>query len=143
MGSGLPRAGAGSVAAMMLDRIARAEAFALLCRGDRVEVLTGAPLPDLPAAGAVAKASDPERAGEVVAALPYRAIAERGLPCVEDGARLLAFAVAERAELPLAEALAALPREAAPIVDGRFETSDDEYAAIVRDVIAEDIGRGT
>src|SRR5689334_5992856 len=134
MGSGRPRAGAGSVAAMMLDRIAHAEAFALLCRGDHVEVLAGPPLPDLP---------DPDRAGEVVAALPYRAIAERGLPCVEDGAPLLAFAVAERAELPLDEALRELPRDVTRIVDGGFDTSDAEYAGIVRDVLAEDIGRGT
>ncbi|GAA4253207.1 phenazine-specific anthranilate synthase component I [Dactylosporangium darangshiense] len=131
------------MAAMMLDRIAHAEAFALLCRGDRVEVLAGPPLPDLPAPGGFANAEDPERAGEVVAALPYRAIAERGLPCVEDGAPLLAFAVAERTELHLDEALRELPRDATRIVDGGFDTSDAEYAGIVRDVLAEDIGRGT
>jgi phenazine biosynthesis protein phzE len=124
---------------MMLDRIARAEAFALLCRGDRVEILTGPPLPDLPDPDRPA----PGRAGEVVAVVPYRAIAGRGLPCVDDGAPLLAFAVAERRELTLVEALEALPRYAPSIVDGGFDTSDDDYADIVRRVIAEDIGRGT
>ncbi|WP_425553504.1 anthranilate synthase family protein [Dactylosporangium salmoneum] len=120
----------------LLDRIAAgdAEAFALIRRGDRVEIRTGAPLGELP---------DRPVAAEIVAALPYRAIADAGLPCIEDGAPLLAFAAAERADLPVAEALELLPHDPVRVEGGRFDLDDEAYAAIVRRVVAEDIGGGT
>ncbi|WP_432839180.1 anthranilate synthase family protein [Dactylosporangium sp. CA-092794] len=117
----------------LLDRVAGAAAFALLCRGDRVEVLCGEPLDELP--------EEPD--GEVVAALPYRMIAERGLPCVDDGTPLLAFAVTGRADLPLPEALRLLPDDLPPLAGGGFDLADADYAGIVRRVIAADIGGGT
>src|SRR4051812_23226932 len=116
-----------------LDELAGAAAFALLCRGDRVEILTGAPLDRLPGA-------DRPDAGEVVAVLPYRLIAERGLPCVDDGTPLLAFAVGSRRELSRDAALRSLPADRPRIGGGRFDVSDAEYEDVVRRVITEDIG---
>ncbi|WP_433206845.1 anthranilate synthase family protein [Dactylosporangium sp. CS-047395] len=116
-----------------LQRIADAEAFALLCRDDRVELRVGTPLDALP---------EP-LAGEVMAALPYRTIAERGLACVDDGAPLLAFAVTWVDSLPVEEALAFLPAAAPDLTEGGFDLDDGEYAKIVRQVVAEDIGGGT
>jgi phenazine biosynthesis protein phzE len=115
-----------------LHRIAEAGAYALLCRDDRVELRTGVALDRIP-----------ERIeSEVMAALPYRMIAERGLACVDDGAPLLAFAVTGTDSLPVPEALALLPRDEARLVGG-FDVSDADYEEIVRRVVAEDIGGGT
>ncbi|MEV8511858.1 anthranilate synthase family protein [Dactylosporangium sp. NPDC051484] len=125
----------------LLDRIFEAEAFALLCRGGRVELRTGVPVDDLP--DDLADEPGEVVAGEVMAALPFRTIAERGLPCVDDGAPLLAFAVAERADLPIEEALRVLPSDATRIDGGAFDVTDAQYEGVVRRVIAEDIGGGT
>ncbi|WP_432991237.1 anthranilate synthase family protein [Dactylosporangium sp. CA-233914] len=116
-----------------LDRIANAEAYALLCRDDRVELRVGRTLAGLDPGGG-------ER--EVVAALPYRTIAERGLPCIDDGAPVLAFAVTWADALPAETAAALLPVDEARL-SGDFAVSDAEYERIVRRVIAQDIGRGT
>ncbi|MEU7867595.1 anthranilate synthase family protein [Dactylosporangium sp. NPDC049140] len=115
-----------------LQRIAGAEAYALVCRDDRVELRVGTPLDSIPA----------EPAGEVVAALPYRTIAERGLACVDDGAPLLAFAVTWSGSLPVEEVLG-LAAPAPALGEGRFDLDDEEYARIVEDVVAHDIGGGT
>src|SRR4051812_19345538 len=90
-------------------------AFALLCRAGRVEIRTGDQVRgiDAPAAGQ-----------EMVAALPYRHIAGRGLACVDDGTPLLAFVVSSREEMSITEALQHLPDEAIKIGEGQFETSD-------------------
>ncbi|GAA3266406.1 chorismate-binding protein [Dactylosporangium vinaceum] len=115
-----------------LSRIAGAESFALVCRGDRVELRTGPALDELP------ECID----GEVVAALPYRTIAERGLACIDDGAPLLAFAVTRSASLPVEEVLELLP-SAETRMTGDFDLDDHAYEKIVRAVVEEDIGGGT
>ncbi|WP_433077608.1 anthranilate synthase family protein [Dactylosporangium sp. CA-052675] len=116
-----------------LQRIAGAEAFALICRDDRVELRVGTPL-----------ASIPDRLdSQVVAALPYRTIAERGLACVEDGAPPLAFAVTWSGSLPVSTVLQLLPARSPGLLDGRFDLDDEQYAEVVRRVVQEDIGGGT
>jgi len=122
----------------LLEEILAAPAFALLRRaGGRLEVCTGGPL----AVRGIAEL--PEDGPAVIAVLPYRTIADRGLPCVDDGTPLLAFTVGARTELPVAEALRLLPADATELEAGGFDLSDDEYAAIVRRVVEDDIGRGT
>ncbi|WP_238015663.1 anthranilate synthase family protein [Dactylosporangium sp. AC04546] len=114
-------------------------AFALLCRGrgDRLEILTGPPV----AAASVAALPTADR--PVFAAVPYRQITERGMPCADDGAPLLAFSVERHTSLPLAAALSWLPSDPAALGAGRFDLDDDAYAALVRAVVAGEIGRGT
>ncbi|MFC5906447.1 anthranilate synthase family protein [Streptacidiphilus monticola] len=125
------------------------EPFALLHRRaprhtpDTVELLLGevgtyATLADLPVSeGATGR---PEH--DLLALVPYRQIRERGFPATDDGTPLRALRVRESHALPLAELRAALPQLPVHLVDGRFETSDGEYAQIVREVLAEEIGRG-
>ncbi|WP_260723390.1 anthranilate synthase family protein [Dactylosporangium roseum] len=117
----------------------RMTAFALVCRGrgDRLEILTGAPV----TAAGIADLPVGDR--PVFAAVPYRQIAERGLPCVDDGAPLLAFRVDRHRELPLRRALARLPDAPVRLAGGGFDLGDDEYAGVVRAVVAGDIGGGT
>src|SRR5258705_4612449 len=123
---------------ILLDEIPDASAFALLCRaGGSLEVLVGDPVPvrdlaDLPVHGP-----------DLVAVLPYRQIAERGLPCVDDGTPVLAFGVRARSRLPVGEALRRLPSGPADVEEGEFDVSDAEYEAIVRRGGAGDIGGGS
>lgn len=121
---------------------ARGIPFALIARdGETVEVLTGdvvdvellADIPLIDAAGA---------AREVLALVPFRQVRERGFECHDDGAPLRCLVVSEHASVPRAVALAELPTEPVPLTDAGFDIADEEYAEIVRTVIADEIGRG-
>ncbi|MER5861968.1 anthranilate synthase family protein [Kitasatospora sp. NPDC002040] len=125
-------------------------AFALLYRPetgspDRVDVLGGtvtevARLADLPLAdGAPATGRDEH---EVLAVVPYRQIAERGFAAADDGAPLIAFGVREQSSVPLAELLPQLPELDIELVDGAYDVDDQEYAAVVRRILANEIGNG-
>ncbi|MFE6865141.1 anthranilate synthase family protein [Kitasatospora sp. NPDC057692] len=139
-------------AADLLARLTAADApaFALLHRRtprtapDTVEVLLGTVdsyerLADLPVRHGV-PADGP--AHDLLALVPYRQIRERGFEAHDDATPLQALAVTEQYALPLAEVAAALPRLPVALSDGGFDIDDDEYAAIVRRVIEEEIGRG-
>ncbi|SFR74201.1 phenazine biosynthesis protein phzE [Agromyces sp. CF514] len=78
---------------------------------------------------------------EVLALVPFRQVRERGFEAHDDGAPIRCLVVRERVELPVADAIDALPRH--PIaVDLDVDVSDEAYADIVRRVIDEEIGRG-
>ena len=127
-------------------------AFALLYRPQStqrpsVEVLVGdlsdvdrladLPLPDLPET-----TSRDEPVADLLVAVPYRQIVERGFDCRDDGAPLLAMRVRSRAELTLSQALAELPDERVHMSDSRFDIEDEDYAQIVRRVLRDEIGQG-
>ncbi|MGW6540593.1 chorismate-binding protein [Streptomyces sp. NPDC055051] len=116
--------------------------FALLRRRtpgrdhDTVEVLIGAVheaerLADLPVG---------ER--PALALVPFRQIRERGFDVRDDGTPLSVLVAEETYELPLDEALEALPARPVAVTGGGFDVSDEEYAGIVRRVIEEEIGGG-
>ena len=115
--------------------------FALLHRPhthgrDRVDVLVGdVSTPDT--LGDVPMDGD-----DVLLVVPYRQIGERGFERVDDGAPLLALTVADRAEVDLADALARIPDVPVHTTGGRFDVSDDDYAATVRAIVDQEIGRG-
>jgi 2-amino-4-deoxychorismate synthase len=133
-----------------LDRVLGPEppTFALLHRpesghGD-VEVLLGDiravdRLADLPLSS---DSPVPGPRHEVLALVPYRQITERGFPCHDDGAPLLAMTVTQQATCPLPEALRRLPDTPISLRNARFDVSDDAYASIVRRVLEEEIGHG-
>ncbi|MEU7603449.1 anthranilate synthase family protein [Streptomyces sp. NPDC040724] len=116
--------------------------FALLRRRtpgrdhDTVEVLIGAVheaehLADLPV-----------RELPTLALVPFRQIRERGFDVRDDGTPLSVLAAEEAYEIPLDEALAALPAHEVRVEGGGFDVPDAEYAATVERVIEDEIGRG-
>jgi phenazine biosynthesis protein phzE len=122
--------------------------FALLYRpgsagNARVEVLTGevcelSALADLPLPGGPA---DGER-HDLLVAVPYRQITERGFACRDDQAPLLALRVREQTSLDRDQALAGLPELDVRVSDAGFDIDDEEYAAIVERVLRDEIGQG-
>ncbi|MEU9134236.1 anthranilate synthase family protein [Kitasatospora sp. NPDC048540] len=118
-------------------------AFALLHRPETapgvVELLTG-PVRELQALAELA--AGPGESGETLLLVPFRAAAEQGFDCADDGAPLLAMAVAERRAVPLAEALAVLPDRPLHLHGQRFEPDDAAYADIVGRVLTDEIGTG-
>ncbi|MGN9766552.1 anthranilate synthase family protein [Micromonospora sp. SD12] len=77
-----------------------------------------------------------------LALVPYRQVTERGLACVDDGVPLEFLHIARHERVGLAEVLAALPDAPVRTADAGFDVTDDEYAATVGRVLAEEIGRG-
>ncbi|MFJ8161308.1 anthranilate synthase family protein [Streptomyces sp. NPDC096136] len=116
--------------------------FALLRRRtpgrdhDTVEVLLG------PVHTADRLADLPVRALPTLALVPFRQIRERGFDVRDDGTPLAVLAAEEAYEVPLAEALAALPAHGVRVDGGGFDVGDEEYAATVERVVRDEIGRG-
>ncbi|MEV6951381.1 anthranilate synthase family protein [Streptomyces sp. NPDC051183] len=116
--------------------------FALLRRRtpgrdhDTVEVLIG------PVHEAERLADLPVRELPTLALVPFRQIRERGFDVRDDGTPLSVLAAEEAYEIPLAEALAALPAHDVRVEGGGFDVPDEEYAATVERVIEDEIGRG-
>ncbi|GBQ01101.1 phenazine-specific anthranilate synthase component I [Streptomyces spongiicola] len=116
--------------------------FALLRRltpgrdHDTVEVLTG-PVREV---GLLADIPVGERPS--LALVPFRQIRERGFDVRDDGTPLSVLVAEESHELPLGEVLDRLPAHPVSVEGGGFDVGDEEYAEIVRRVVADEIGRG-
>ncbi|MEV5980115.1 anthranilate synthase family protein [Streptomyces sp. NPDC052114] len=79
---------------------------------------------------------------EGLALVPFRQIRERGFDVRDDGTPLTVLIPEETHELPLAEALSALPAHDVRVEGGAFDVDDAAYADIVERVLREEIGRG-
>jgi phenazine biosynthesis protein phzE len=79
---------------------------------------------------------------EVVALVPFRQARERGFDALDDGAPIRCLIVHERETVQLAAAVGLLPRHPVVVGDLDVDVSDDDYAATVRRVIDDEIGRG-
>jgi 2-amino-4-deoxychorismate synthase len=134
-------------ATQALEALQRHEAWAVIRLRDSatVTLVAGARteverLADVPLADGVP--TDGRRFDRLLA-IPFRQVAERGFQAHDDGTPLTVVEIASEQEVPLAELVAALPDEAVELEDrGGFETSDDEYGAVVERIIAEEIGNG-
>ncbi|MGW0859931.1 anthranilate synthase family protein [Streptomyces sp. NPDC002690] len=136
----------------LLERVlaGQAPAFALLHRPEAAgrgtldvlvgEVTTPATLAEIPLPGAPGPGGGARH--EVLAIVPYRQITERGFEATDDGSPLIAMTVTEQATARLADALALIPDTPIELTGGHFDVADDEYAEIVRRVVADEIGRG-
>ncbi|MEV1147675.1 chorismate-binding protein, partial [Micromonospora sp. NPDC049799] len=116
--------------------------FALVKRegADHVDLFTGAVravdrLADIPLA---TDATGPR----TLALVPYRQVAERGFACVDDGVPLECLEIDRHERVDLAEVLDALPDVPVVTSGAAFDVTDEEYAATVGRVLAEEIGRG-
>ncbi len=76
-------------------------------------------------------------------AVPFRQVAERGFEAHDDGAPLVVVDVEVEHEFSVAEVVAAIDDVEVTFTDrGGFETGDDDYAALVRTIIDDEIGQG-
>ncbi|MGN7948111.1 chorismate-binding protein [Microbacterium sp. 22215] len=132
---------------MTLSRLAELTAdpsasFVLIARdgADTVELLTGEVV-DVDLLADIPLTID-GAAREIFTMVPYRQVRERGFVAQDDGAPLRCIVVDEHLHLPAPDLIAELPSAAVPLRDGGFDIADEEYAAIVETVIADEIGRG-
>ena len=129
---------------LTVTALSSARAFALLHRPGtapgQVEVLIGEPVPartpaDLPPTPAT-------DGPDLLAVLPFRQIADRGLACVDDGRSLVALRILSSTTMPVADVLRQLPTGLPALTTGGFDETDDDYAATVRRVLDENIAHG-
>ncbi|MCC2033762.1 anthranilate synthase family protein [Microbacterium allomyrinae] len=116
--------------------------FALIARdGATVELLTGDVI-DVDLLGDIPLTDSAGTPREVLALVPFRQVRERGFECHDDSAPLRCLVVTGRTRIPREDALEELPSDPIPLADPGFDIADDDYAEIVRRVIADEIGRG-
>ncbi|MGN6780105.1 MAG: anthranilate synthase family protein [Marmoricola sp.] len=75
-------------------------------------------------------------------AVPFRQVTERGFDAHDDGTPLVVVDLQTEREVPLGALLAALPQVEVEAESEGFETSDEEYAGIVGQIIRDEIGNG-
>lgn len=114
--------------------------FALLNRGDGVEVLLGEvfqvdTLANLPL-------RDSGAGHDVLALVPYRQITERGYTAAPDNTPLLALKVSEQDTVTSRQALRTIPESPITLTNDHFDLTDDTYANIVHKVLTNEIGEG-
>nr|WP_062341482.1 chorismate-binding protein [Herbidospora sakaeratensis] len=132
----------------MLTRLLDADPppFALLHRPGSgvadIDVLSGEVVP-LDRIADIPLSDEGGEGHETLVVLPYRQIRERGYACPDDAAPLLAMTVTDQSALSVDEARRVLPDDPVELRDGDFDTSDEEYEAVVRRILAEEIGEGT
>jgi 2-amino-4-deoxychorismate synthase len=106
------------------------------------ETLAQIPLPAAPATVGGGSGTDGAPVYEALVLVPYRQLAERGFIAPDDGAPLVAMTVAQQQTVSLGQALTRLPNAPTTLANGRFEVEDEDYAKIVRKIVAEEIGTG-
>ena len=117
--------------------------FALLARegSTEVEILTG-DIVDVDLLADIPLTAADGTPQEVFALVPYRQVRERGFTAHDDGAPLRCLIVTGRERVAREDMIASLPSAPIALTDAGFDIADEEYADIVRRVIADEIGRG-
>jgi phenazine biosynthesis protein phzE len=127
-----------------LDDLLAQPAFALIRVRDADTVtLVGGPRVDLETLSDIPLVSASDGGWDHLVLVPYAQVRERGFEAHQDGTPLTSIEAAYSAEVPIAELLGQLPDTPIEFTDrGGFETSDDDYAGIVRTIIDGEIGQG-
>ncbi|MET0821115.1 MAG: chorismate-binding protein, partial [Aeromicrobium sp.] len=127
-----------------LEDLLAQPAFALIrVRESDTVTMVGGPRTDLDVLADVPLKTGPGRAWDHLVLVPYAQARERGFEAHQDGTPLSAIEIQHSAEVPLAELLELLPDVPVEFTDrGGFETSDEQYAGIVRQIIDDEIGQG-
>ncbi len=129
---------------MTFDDLFGHEAFALIrMRGaDDVTLIAGSRT-DVSTLAEIPLSADAAPGWQSLVLVPFAQVQERGFVAHQDGTPLSVIRADLRREVPLTDLLDALPDEPIEFADrGGFETSDTDYAALVRTVIDEEIGQG-
>lgn len=74
--------------------------------------------------------------------MPYRLIRERGFAAPDDGAALIMITADHQEVMTAPDLLACIPDVPTELVNGHFDIDDDDYAALIRHVIADEVGAG-
>ncbi|PRY15105.1 anthranilate synthase family protein [Kineococcus rhizosphaerae] len=78
-----------------------------------------------------------------LALVPFRQLRERGFDVHDDGTPLQVLRVESAVDLTVEDALRALPDAEVPLRDVAPDLSDDDYAAVVRRIIDDEIAQGS
>src|SRR5688500_6240895 len=128
----------------MFDDLFAHEAFALVrMRGaDEVTLIAG-PRTDIATLAEIPMAASTADGWQSLVLVPFAQAQERGFVAHQDGTPLSVIRADVQREVPLDDVLAALPDAPIEFTDrGGFETSDADYAALVRKIIDDEIGQG-
>jgi len=143
---------------MMFEDLTAHEAFALIrMRNADVVTLVAGRRTDIDSLADIPMAASDEPGWNSLVLVPFAQVRERGFAAHQDGTPLSVIAADVCRELPLDEVLAQLPDATIELTDrppragarmpaggapSGFETSDTDYAGLVRTVIDEEIGQG-
>jgi phenazine biosynthesis protein phzE len=130
-----------------LEELMGHEAWAVIrLRESPTVTLVGGPLSRLEKLGDIPlEEGVPEdgRRFDRLVAVPFRQVTERGFVAHDDGTPLAVVDIATELEIPLDELIEVLPDESVTFSDaGGFETSDEDYGAVVERIIRDEIGNG-
>ncbi|MFV0437883.1 MAG: chorismate-binding protein [Desulfopila sp.] len=80
---------------------------------------------------------------DTISVVPFCQIRERGYTARDDGEEILTIRVTGQHEVDVDSLLELLPQERIHLPDGIvYDTSEEEYAAIIRDIVEKEIGNG-
>ncbi len=127
-----------------LEDLLAQPAFALIRVRDADTVtLVGGTRTDLDSLSQIPAVPGSGEAWDHLVLVPFAQVRERGFEAHQDGTPLTSIAADFSAEMPISELLSLLPDLPIDFTDrGGFETSDDDYADVVRQIIDDEIGQG-
>ena len=128
----------------MLDQLLSFPAFALIrVRDSDTVTLVGGTRTDIEALADIPLSAGSDRAWDQLVLVPYAQVRERGFDAHQDGTPLSAIAIEHEQHVPVDELLRLLPDAPIEFADrGGFDTSDTDYAAMVKRIIEDEIGQG-
>ncbi|HUS22687.1 MAG TPA: chorismate-binding protein, partial [Aeromicrobium sp.] len=128
----------------MFDDLFAHEAFALIrMRGADAVTLLAGPRTDLKSLADIPLAASTQAGWQSLVLVPFAQVQERGFVAHQDGTPLTVIRAEVQRDVALEDVLAGLPDVPVEFADrGGFETSDADYASLVRTVIDAEIGQG-